>query len=58
MIPTAEEMEMSSEYDDYTSMMIAFATLHVQAALKEAGKIANAWENSGELEPKYSMLIH
>ena len=38
-IPTAEEMEQSGEYDSYSSMMIAFDKLHVQAALEAA------WEN-------------
>lgn len=35
-IPTAEEMEESGEYDDYTSMMLAFARMHVTAALEAA----------------------
>lgn len=34
-IPTAEEMEMSGEYEDYTSMMIAFAKLHLQEFSKQ-----------------------
>lgn len=35
-LPTAEEMEMSGKYDDYQSMMRAFAKLHVEAALSSA----------------------
>ena len=35
-IPTAEEMEQSGKYDDYTSMMIAFAKMHVEKALEAA----------------------
>ena len=37
-IPSAEDMEMSGEYDDYSSMMISFAKMHVQKALEEACK--------------------
>lgn len=35
-IPTAEEMERSGKYDDYSSMMRAFARMHVKAALEAA----------------------
>lgn len=35
-VMTAEEMEQSGQYDDYQSMMIAFAQMHVNAALQEA----------------------
>lgn len=38
ILPTAEEMEQSGEYEDYSSMMTAFAKLHVQAALKSAAE--------------------
>lgn len=34
IIPTAEEMEMSGDFDDYQSMARALARLHVTAALK------------------------
>lgn len=37
-IPTAEEMEESGEFDDYTSMMREFARRHVTAALEAAHK--------------------
>lgn len=43
-IPTAEEMMQSKNGDDYThweeihSMMIEFAKLHVEAALKQASE--------------------
>ena len=50
-IPTAEEMESSGEYDDYTSMMIAFAQLHVKAALVAAADNAELrTENMGSSE--------
>lgn len=29
-IPTAQEMEMSGHYEDYQSMMIEFAKMHVK----------------------------
>lgn len=50
-IPTAEEMEMSGQYDDYQSMMRAFAKLHVKAALEAAAKqatgvIDNEWNEA------------
>lgn len=43
-IPTAEEMEQSGEYESYTSMMLAFARMHVEAALKAANIVTKKQE--------------
>lgn len=61
-IPTAEEMEMSGKYDDYSSMMRAFARLHVTAALEAALKEAtiefepNDYDGSTAYIDKQSIL--
>lgn len=39
-IMSAEEMEASGQYEDYPSMMRAFAKAHVQAALQAAANNA------------------
>lgn len=54
-IPTAEEIEMMGEYDDYNSMMRDFAKMHVKAALNAAYKATSeqSWiDNFINLEDK------
>ena len=34
------------------NLLVEFAKFHVAQALKEASKIADGWENSGELSPE------
>jgi len=54
-IPTAEEMEMSDKYDSYQAMMIDFARMHVEAALKAASEQARAYvDGNGEWMPVQS----
>lgn len=53
-IPTAEELMQSKNGDDYThweeihDMLIEFAKLHVEAALKAAAEKAKAKENPSD----------
>lgn len=58
-IPTAEEMEQSGEYDDHQSMMIAFAKLHVKAALKSAAEKAQVMmvSNCSDHTPYYGACV-
>lgn len=57
-IPTWEEMESSGEYDDYSSMGIEFAKLHVQAALEIASTKADYKEcSSFEINERYRKEI-
>lgn len=51
-IPTAEEMEASGKYESYQSMAIAFAKLHVKAALEVAAKSARIQIPETNLDPQ------
>jgi hypothetical protein len=64
-IPTAEELMQSKNGDDYThweeihEMLIEFAKLHVQQALKEASVKASVYADEGgytEFVDEYSIL--
>lgn len=48
-IPTAREFYDSHESDDTVVMMIDFAKLHVEAALKEAAKNVTHYEDTVDI---------
>ena len=53
MIPTAEEFMNSKNYwhsEDYYSLLIEFAKLHVEAALQAAEEIAIEFDSEGNYD--------
>ena len=54
-IPTAEEMEMSGEFESYQDMMIKFAKLHVEAALKAASEATLLYDFKEEITNSYPL---
>lgn len=53
-ILTAKELEVSGKYDSYQEMMIAFAKIHVEAALKAASE---NWEANYKIDGDIGVII-